>query len=247
MSRRLIQAGIVIAFVTLWQTAAGSGFIDPLILPPLSSIVVALGHVLTNQTLWLAVALTLGELAAAFVLASVCAFVVGFAVSRSAYAVRVFDPLLTGLYAVPTILLFPLFLLFFGIGPPSKIALGASIAFFPIVLNTITGFAQVNQVHIRAARSMGASNAQLFRQVLLPEAFPVVLSGLRMGLVLGFLTILGGETLASNAGLGHEIVTMAERLEPPSMFAEVFVAIGLAMLLNVATSSLEKRGSRGFE
>jgi ABC-type nitrate/sulfonate/bicarbonate transport system permease component len=99
------------------------------------------------------------------------------------------------LYAVPTILLFPLYLLFFGIGSPSKIALGATLAFFPIALSTIAGFTQVSRIYIAAARSMGASPLQLFRYVLVPDAFPVVIAGLRMGLVLGFLAILGGETL----------------------------------------------------
>jgi ABC-type nitrate/sulfonate/bicarbonate transport system permease component len=245
--QRLIQAVCVAVIAIAWQVAASTGAVDPLILPPLSAIFAALGHVLLTGALWPAVGLTLLELVAAFGLATAAGLAAGYAVSRSAYAVRVFDPLLAGLYAVPTILLFPLYLLFFGIGPLSKIALGASIAFFPIVLSTISGFAQVNPVHVRAARSMGASNAQLFWSVFVPDAFPIVLSGLRMGLVLGFLTILGGETLASNAGLGHEIVTMAESLEPPSMFAYIFIAVALALGLNAGTSLVEARGRRGFE
>jgi ABC-type nitrate/sulfonate/bicarbonate transport system permease component len=169
---------------------------------------------------------------------------IGFAIGRSPFAVRVFDPLLAGLYAVPTILLFPLYLLFFGIGPPSKIALGATMAFFPIVLSTIAGFAQVSRVHLAAAQSMGANAPQLFRYVMFPDAFPIVIAGLRMGLVLGFLAVLGGETLTSNGGLGHEIVTMAESLEPAKMFAYIVVAIAAASALNLLTSYAELRGRR---
>jgi ABC-type nitrate/sulfonate/bicarbonate transport system permease component len=91
---------------------------------------------------------------------------------------------------------------------------------------------------------MGASAPQLFWHVLVPDAFPVVIAGLRMGLVLGFLAILGGETITSNAGLGHEIVTMAESLEPAKMFAYIVVAVALASVLNALTSYVEMRGRR---
>jgi ABC-type nitrate/sulfonate/bicarbonate transport system permease component len=209
-----------------WQIGSTTGALDPLILPPLSAIAVQLGAVLRAGSAWAAAGVTLAELALAFALAAAAGLLAGFAISRSAFVVRVFDPLIAGLYAVPTILLFPLYLLFFGIGPPSKIALGTTMAFFPI------------------AQSMGASAPQLFWHVLVPDAFPVVIAGLRMGLVLGFLAILGGETITSNAGLGHEIVTMAESLEPAKMFAYIVVAVALASVLNALTSYVEMRGRR---
>ena len=227
-----------------WQIGSSTGFLDPLILPAPTAIVPAVGALLRAGTVWADAGLTLFELAVAFALAAAAGLVAGFAISRSPFAVRVFDPLIAGLYAVPTILLFPLYLLFFGIGPPSKIALGTTMAFFPIVLSTIAGFAHVSRVHVAAARSMGASPPQLFWHVLLPEAFPVVIAGLRMGLVLGFLAILGGETITSNAGLGHQIVTMAESLEPAKMFAYIVVAVALATALNALTSYVELFGPR---
>ena len=89
-----------------------------------------------------------------------------------------FEPLLAGVYSVPIILFLPLYVLFFGLGPGSKIALGTTISFFPIVLNTIAGFGYVDKIFITAARSMGASDVQMFRYVLLPAALPVILTGL---------------------------------------------------------------------
>jgi ABC-type nitrate/sulfonate/bicarbonate transport system permease component len=239
-----VQIGFVVIVFAGWQIGSSTGLLDPLILPPLGTIAVQLGAVLLAGTVWGDAALTLFELAIAFAIAAAAGLLAGFAISRSAFVVRVFDPLIAGLYAVPTILLFPLYLLFFGIGAPSKIALGATMAFFPIVLSTIAGFSQVSRVHVAAARSMGASPAQLLWQVLVPAAFPVVVAGLRMGLVLGFLAILGGEVLTSNGGLGHEIVTMAESLEPAKMFAYIVVAVALATALNALTSYVEMRGRR---
>ena len=239
-----MQIACVVIVFGAWQIGSSTGALDPLILPPLTAIAVQLGTVLRAGTVWAAVGITLFELAIAFAIAAGAGLLAGFAISRSPFVVRVFDPLIAGLYAVPTILLFPLYLLFFGIGPPSKIALGATMALFPIVLSTIAGFSQVNRVHVAAAHSMGASPPQLFWLVLIPQAFPVVIAGLRMGLVLGFLAILGGETITSNAGLGHEIVTMAESLEPAKMFAYIVVAVALASALNALTSYVEARGRR---
>jgi ABC-type nitrate/sulfonate/bicarbonate transport system permease component len=170
--------------------------------------------------------------------------IVGYVISRSRYLVRVFEPLLSGIYAIPLILFLPLYVLFFGLGPASKIALGATIAFFPIVLNTVAGFGQVERTFIVAARAMGASDYQLFRYVLLPGALPVILSGLRMGFTVALLAIIGGETIASLAGLGHRIVQLAEGMETARMFAYIAFVVAIAVILNAVVSALEARGRR---
>ena len=143
-----------------------------------------------------------------------------------------FEPLIAGIYSVPIILFLPLYVLFFGLGPASKIALGATISFFPIVLNTIAGFGYVDKIFIVSARSMGASNYQLFRFVLLPAAFPVILTGLRMGFTVALLAILGSETIASLAGLGHRIVHLAEGMDMARMFAYITFVVAIALFLN---------------
>src|SRR6516164_11001927 len=98
-------------------------------------------------------------------------------------------------------------------GHSPKIALGVTTSFLPIVLNTIAGFGYVDRIFILSARSMGASEFQLFRWVLLPAALPVILTGLRIGFTVALLSILGSETIASLDGLGHRIVHLAEGME----------------------------------
>ena len=109
---------------------------------------------------WPDLKVTLSELAVAFALSCTTGVTLGYLVSRSSYLIRVFEPLLAGIYSVPIILFLPLYVLFFGLGPWSKIALGATISFFPIVLNTIAGFGYVDRIFITAARSMGASDCR---------------------------------------------------------------------------------------
>ena len=167
--------------------------------------------------------------------------------SRSAartIRIRVFEPLFAGIYSVPIILFLPLYVLFFGLGPASKIALGATISFFPIVLNTIAGFGNVDRIFITAARSMGASDFQLFRYVLLPAALPVILTGLRIGFTVALLSILGSETIASLAGLGHRIVHLAEGMEMARMFAYIAFVVAIAAAPQHRGLDLEARAKR---
>jgi ABC-type nitrate/sulfonate/bicarbonate transport system permease component len=187
---------------------------------------------------------TLSEIAIAFLISCSSGVTTGYLISRSPYFMRVFEPLLAGIYSVPIILFLPLYVLFFGLGPGSKIAIGTTISFFPIVLNTIAGFGYVDRIYVTAARSMGASDWQMFRHVLLPAAFPVILTGLRIGFTVALLSIIGSETLASLAGLGHRIVHLAEAMETARMFAYIAFVVAIAATLNTTVSALERRARR---
>jgi ABC-type nitrate/sulfonate/bicarbonate transport system permease component len=241
----LVQAGFVATVALAWYLATYHGYISPILLPSLTASVHEFWLLLASGSYWPDLQITLTELATAFSIAAVLGCSVGYLVSRNGFTVRVFDPLFAGLYSIPLVLLFPLYVLFFGLGEGSKIAIGATIAFFPIVLNTISGFDYVDKTYITAARSMGASGFQMFWCIMLPAAFPVVITGLRMGFIVAFLSILGTETIASLAGLGHKIVTYAESMDPAKMFAYIFFAIGIEFLLNFLVSTAERRAKRG--
>ena len=245
LAQRALQFGFLVSVARLWQWTTLHGHISPLLLPPLSTVYQEFRFLLFTGTFWPDLYVTLYELAMAFLVAAVAGMLLGYLISRSKYSVAVFDPLLAGIYSIPTILLFPLYVLFFGIGSPSKIAMGATIAFFPVVLNTISGLKNVQSSYILAARSMGASPQQMFWNVLLPAAFPIVLTGLRIGLILAFLAILGTETIASFAGLGHRIVELGENMDTAKMFAYIIFVILISILLNTVLSFAEHRGKRG--
>jgi ABC-type nitrate/sulfonate/bicarbonate transport system permease component len=110
--------------------------------------------------------------------------------------------------------------------------------------NTIAGLGLVNRGYVTAARSMGASDLQLFSTVMLPAALPVVLTGFRLGGIIAFMTILGCEMISSLAGLGHRMVELAENMEPAQMFANIIFAVLLAVAINVGISFAESRGQR---
>jgi len=239
-----VQAGFGLALLILWYLATNRWGVNRLLLPNPVAVWEQLLDVLRSGEFWPDLRVTLSELAAAFALATTSGMLVGYFVSRSRYAIRVFDPLFAGIYSIPIILFLPLYVLFFGLGPSSKIALGATISFFPVVLSTIAGFGNVDRVLVTAARSMGASDYHLFRYVLVPAALPVILSGLRMGFTVALLSIIGSETIASLAGLGHHIVQLAEGMDMARMFAYIAFVVVIAALLNGVVSFLERRGRR---
>jgi len=242
LAQRTVQLGFLVLVGLAWQITAIRGGVSPLLLPPPAAVYREFLSLLKTGMFWPDLKVTLYELSVAFSIAAVAGSAIGYVVSRSGYAIRVFDPLLAGIFAIPAILLYPLYVLFFGLGPGSKIAMGATIAFFPIILNTISGLSRVDSAYVTAARSMGASSPQMFWSVMLPAAFPIVLTGLRMGLILAFLSILGAETIASFSGLGHQIAGLAENMDTASMFAYIVFVLLIAFLLNFAVSFVEARG-----
>lgn len=241
---RLVQVAFIVTLLALWYLGTNHWGINPLLLPKPQNVAGELADILRSGEFWPDLLLTLYELAGAFAISMTSGLTIGFLVSRSPVLVKVFEPLLAGLYAIPIILFLPLYVLFLGLGPASKIALGATISFFPIVLNTIAGFISVDKLHVTAARSMGANSWTLLRYVLIPGAFPVILTGLRMGFTVALLSIIGSETIASLAGLGHRIVHLAEAMDMARMFAYIVFVITIAATLNFVVSWLEARGRR---
>jgi ABC-type nitrate/sulfonate/bicarbonate transport system permease component len=242
--QRSIQLAVLAVVLVAWYALTLPGGINPILLPPPVPVLAAFGALLTTRGVWPDVLVTVVEWVVAFAFGALAGCLVGYLVSLTRYTVRVFDPLIAGFYSIPAILLFPLYLLFFGLGPASKIAIGTTIAFFPVALNTIAGLSSVDRSYVRAARSMGANELQLFWTVMLPAALPVVLTGLRLGGIVAFMTILGCEMISSLSGLGHRIVELADDMEPVRMFANILLAVLLAFAINAGVSYAEARGKR---
>jgi ABC-type nitrate/sulfonate/bicarbonate transport system permease component len=235
-----IQVGFIVAVLLAWFLLTASGNISALFLPPLGAVYTALLEIFGSGAVFVEAGTTLGTVLIAFAGAALVGVLAGFGITRSRYLCRLFDPLLSSIFAIPLTLFFPPFLLFFGIGPESKIAYGMTYAFFPVALNTISGLGQVDVKLIAAARSMGARPHLLFRRVLLPGALPVILTGLRIGFFVCFAAVLGGETLSSDSGLGHQIANSAQLMDSARMFAWILVVITISSGLVASAGLLDR-------
>jgi ABC-type nitrate/sulfonate/bicarbonate transport system permease component len=239
-----IQAAAVALFFAAWIVVSERHLINPLFLPRPAAVWAAMVRLVGSGSLWKAAGVTTLTVAEAYAIAVVTGIAAGFFIGRSRRLTLAYEPLLSGIFAIPIVLFFPLFTVFFGIGPASKVAFGATIAFFPIALNTIAGFGGLDALLLRSARSLGASRWQTFRHVYLPGALPVVITGLRIGFFLCFASVLGGETLSSAAGVGYAIAHAAELLEGAQMYAWIVFVLTTTAILNVAVSTLEGRVAR---
>ena len=241
---RAIQIAFFALALAAWWLATATHSISPLFLPGPLAIAQQIGRIAHAPTLAVDIFYTLGTFAVAYTLAVLAGLAAGYAISTRRFLTRVYEPLLASLYAIPIVVFFPTFILFFGTGPNSKIALGALYAFFPIALNTIAGFAGIDRLFLRAAHSQGATQLQMLRYIYLPGAWPVVISGLRIGFFITFASVLGGETLSSTAGMGHAIAHEADLLDGPPMYAYIVIVLAVTMVLNAALAQVEKRAGR---
>ncbi|WP_417583385.1 ABC transporter permease [Pelagibacterium sp.] len=241
---RAIQLGFLLVLAILWYVSTEQGMVNPLVLPAPGAVFEELWEIFAEGEVWSPLFTTLGQIAVALAVSSIVGLTVGYLASRTGYTVKVFDPLFSSLYAIPSILFYPLLILFFGIGVQSKIAMGILIAIFPIILATIAGFANVDRAYKVAAQSMGASDRQMFFHVLLPAALPVIASGLRIGTITATGGTLAAEALGSFNGLGHMIVTLSDQFNMAKVFAYVIVAIAMALIITFSAFAVENRINR---
>jgi ABC-type nitrate/sulfonate/bicarbonate transport system permease component len=241
---RSIQFGLVAILFGTWWFVTQSSQKLMLLLPRPELVWREMQLLWSSGRLWSAATITVTEIVKAYVIAVVAGILVGFLVTRSKNLVRVFEPMLAGMFAIPLTLFFPLFVVFFGIGPDSKVAYAATYSFFPIALNTIAGFSSVDEVYLRAVRSMGASSVQQFRHVYLPGALPVTLTGLRIGFFICIASVLGGETLAAAAGVGKSIALSAELMETARLYAWIAFVVLASVMLNLLALAAENRSER---
>jgi len=237
----IIQLALLASIFVAWYYATHRG-VRAILLPPPELVWREMQMLWASGGLWSAAVVTLNEIWQAYSIAVVAGVAVGFMVSRSRALVRIFEPVLTGMFAVPLTLFFPLFVVFFGIGPESKVAYAAVQCFFPIALNTIAGFANVDELYLRASRAMGASSLSQFRYVYLPAALPVTVTGLRIGFFICIAAVLGGETLAALSGIGKSIALSAELMETARLFAWIAFVVTVSVTLNLVPLAAERRG-----
>ena len=241
LATRLVQIAFFVALLAAWTIESALRLVNPILFPRIGDVAKDFLNVITSPATLTDIWTTMSTFGTAYIIAIVLGITIGYVVSTSRLFTKTYEPMLAAFYTVPLLIFFPTFILFFGTGVKSKMALGCLAAFFPIALNTIAGFTSVDLNLRTAAMSFGASRLQMLRRVLLPGAFPIILTGLRVAFIPCFASVLAGEIIASTSGLGHEISYSAAMMEPARMFAYVFVAIIIAALFNFGLTTWEAR------
>src|SRR5438445_589239 len=152
-------------------------------------------------------------------------------------------PMISSIYAVPLVILYPVFTVWLGIGSESKIAFAAIYGFLPTMLSTAAGIQTIDPQLVLAARSMGATLSQRLTRVIIPAAIPTVLSGLRVGGALVIVGVVVSEMLISSAGIGYLISRYRTILDSPHVFAGVLLVLAMAIAFNAAIKWIERKAS----
>lgn len=185
-------------------------------------------------------------LGAAYLLSAVLGVGLGVALGTNAFQRQVWEPVVLTVYAIPKVTLYPIFLLFFGLGLPAKVAFGAFHGVFPVAIFTMNAVKQIRPVWLKVAAVIGCSRWQTFWQVVLPSVLPSLFAGLRIGFSLTFLGVIISEMFASRQGAGFLLMQAIGLHNVPRILAVALVLITFALLMNAGFLAIESRLRRRF-
>jgi ABC-type nitrate/sulfonate/bicarbonate transport system permease component len=227
----IARLGVIALLFVFWEIAA-RWWIDPMFLSPPSRVLASLQAVFETRGVPAALRITFWELAVAFVLSVAIGLAIGLAVGLQPFARKSFMPIILLLYGTPQVTILPLFILYFGIGPASKIAFGVSHGFFPVILAIVAGVQNIKPILLVSARSMGASRWQILRHVVFPHMIPSFFAGMRLGMTGVLLGVLLAELYVSTAGIGYFTTLFTQNFDPTRLLGLIAVLAAMAIALN---------------
>jgi NitT/TauT family transport system permease protein len=234
----ILRAIVGITFLWLWDHASGN-WIDTMLISSPSAVAQRLWRWVMDGTLVYHLSITLYATAWGFAIGCIIGFCLGLFFGRFTLIAEVFDPYITAIYSIPKIALAPLFIIWFGIGIESKVAVSAAIVFFVIFLNTYSGVREVNQLYVHVTRIMGGSEADVLRHVIVPSAASWVITGLKVSVPYALVGTVIGEFMSSNRGIGFLINQATGLFNTTSVYAGIIVLAVVGAIINTALKHFE--------
>ncbi|AKZ61532.1 ABC transporter permease [Herbaspirillum hiltneri N3] len=233
----LLIPTVFVAVVAVWEAIIRFFEIPIYIMPAPSNIALALVNTgYLDNALY-----TLGEAMLGFLLAALFGIVLGGLIAQFPLAEKTLYPYLIAIQTTPKVAVAPLFIMWFGFGMTSKVIIAATIAFFPILVNVISGLRSTDPARLELMRSLRATRWQIFTMVRLPGALPMIFAGLNIAIIFSILGAIVGEFLGSRKGLGNAIMQMNVNLDTAGVFATLFVLSAIGVCLHVLMSFLQRK------
>src|SRR5450631_2302197 len=240
-ARLLPALGPLLLFV-LWDAAVRAGFIKAILLPTPFDTLIALVTGLAGGPLLMDFAVTVMRTLEAFLIAAIVGVPLGVLLGSNERAYRSVEFLIDFFRSTPSSALIPLFLLIFGVSDINKVAIAAFGALLIVVFNSAYGVINARKQRVMAARVMGASRGQVFRDVLIWESLQPTFVGLRSAVSMALVIVIVAEMfIGSDSGLGHRIIDAQQVLNVKSMYAAILAAGALGYALNVLFLVAERK------
>lgn len=225
----------LIAFAAIWELVVRSGMVSTRFLSPPTEALAAGASLIESGRLWPHLATSLQEFLWGFGLAIVIGVALGFGMAQSALLNRAIGPTVWAIYSVPREAFIPVFLVWFGIGMGSKVAVVFLGALFPLIANTYLGVNGTDPIALRAARAFCANGTEVLRKVILPSSVPYLIDGLRLGAGRGLVGVVVAEMYVSREGIGYLLMQAGQNFRTAQLIFEVLLVavfgIGLSQLL----------------
>ncbi|MGE3620594.1 MAG: ABC transporter permease [Acidimicrobiia bacterium] len=240
-----LRLAVLVAFLLLWERFAGprddpSAFLDEFYVSKPSAIWRSITSWLDQGILFSSIAVTLQEAVWGLLIGTGLGLVAGFSLGVSPLLSAVLKPYVTALNSIPRLALVPLFLLWFGLGISSKLALVATIVFFLVFYSTYAGVQDVEQELIDVVRLMGARRIHVHAKVTLPSAMKWIIEGLRVSVPYSLVAAVTAEMIASNRGMGFLLIRSSGQFNTAGVFGAIVVLMCVSVVLSALVSLLER-------
>jgi NitT/TauT family transport system permease protein len=246
-SRQIKSAPLVLgiasfaAILVAWEFAVRLGWVNAFFVSQPSAIAISLTHAARDGELWHNLSVSFREFAIGYGLSVVVGILGGALAGRFRILEYALNPFLWFLYSAPLIAFYPIFVLWFGLGVPTVIAMTFLLSVTQIFASTLSGVQNVNPGLIRAARSFGAGERDMLWKVVLPASVPMVIAGLRLGIGRALMGVIVGELFGATAGVGYSISYYGALLKTTDMIASLVVVIVFGVLCTQGLSAVQAR------
>jgi NitT/TauT family transport system permease protein len=238
---RLVGIATPVVLLGLWELAAYVGLLDTRFFPPPSAIVHQFVALIASGELGANVMASLKRLGLGMLLGGLPGLFLGLAMGISRPLRAAIDPLISATYPIPKSAILPLVLLIFGLGEMSKVVMVALGAFYPIVINTVVGVANIDKIYLDVGHNYRASRWQVFRTIALPGALPSIMAGVKLAVGMGLILIAISEMVAANDGIGYMIWNAWQVLTVDTMYVGLLVIAVLGFLFSIILDEVEHR------
>lgn len=224
----ILGAALPVILISVWEILSRTGVVPAYQLPAPSVILETIIGLAADGSLWGHIGITVYRVFIGFLIGTAFAVILGAVVGFYSKAEQIFDPMIQAFRSIPSLAWVPLFILWMGIGEPSKVTMIAVGVFFPVYLNVVSGIGGVDRKLIEVGKMYGLNTFQLIKRVILPASLPSFLTGLRSGLGLGWMFVVAAELMGASTGLGYLLVLGQNTLSPETILASIvlFAIIG---------------------